>query len=257
MIKLFRNIRYDLMEKNKIGKYLKYAIGEIVLVVIGILIALSINNWNQQRLEKIEEVSTLQSMKKDFIDSKENIESTIELQKRAMRNTKGLIGVMYAKAIETPFDSIGNYIILGALSYYKVEPLTGTYDALIGSGKISIIKNEELNRKLAEYSAKLKFGFEDEDYCIQLTTLLTEKCSAFLPFLMPDRLKESVGIDINYYDKGMKEAFAEHLENTSFIGILLQKYFMERNRLSYQIDLLEDVDMIINQINSELERKAK
>ena len=51
MIKFFRKIRYDLMEKNKTGKYLKYAIGEIILVVIGILIALSINNWNEDRKE--------------------------------------------------------------------------------------------------------------------------------------------------------------------------------------------------------------
>ena len=49
MIKFFRRIRFDLMEKNKTGKYFKYAIGEIVLVVIGILIALQINNWNEQR----------------------------------------------------------------------------------------------------------------------------------------------------------------------------------------------------------------
>ena len=48
MIKFFRKIRYDLMGKNKTGKYFKYAIGEIVLVVIGILIALSINNWNEE-----------------------------------------------------------------------------------------------------------------------------------------------------------------------------------------------------------------
>ena len=53
MIKFFRKIRYDLLEKNKIEKYLKYAIGEIVLVVIGILIALSINNWNEQRKVKL------------------------------------------------------------------------------------------------------------------------------------------------------------------------------------------------------------
>jgi len=52
MIKFFRKIRYDLMEKNKTGKYLKYAIGEIVLVVIGILIALQINNWNENQKEK-------------------------------------------------------------------------------------------------------------------------------------------------------------------------------------------------------------
>ena len=49
MIKFFRRIRLDLMEKNKTEKYLKYAIGEIVLVVIGILIALQINNWNEKR----------------------------------------------------------------------------------------------------------------------------------------------------------------------------------------------------------------
>ena len=49
MIKFFRKIRQDLLKKNKTGKYLKYAIGEIVLVVIGILIALSINNWNENK----------------------------------------------------------------------------------------------------------------------------------------------------------------------------------------------------------------
>ena len=47
MIKIFRKIRYDLMEKKKTGKYLKYAIGEIILVVIGILIALQLNNYNE------------------------------------------------------------------------------------------------------------------------------------------------------------------------------------------------------------------
>ena len=53
MIKFFRHIRKDFMEKNKTGKYLKYAIGEIILVVIGILIALSINNWNEGRKKKL------------------------------------------------------------------------------------------------------------------------------------------------------------------------------------------------------------
>ena len=55
MIKFFRNIRKTLMTEGKTSKYLKYAIGEIVLVVIGILIALQINNWNEYRkLKKVE-----------------------------------------------------------------------------------------------------------------------------------------------------------------------------------------------------------
>ena len=49
MIKFFRKIRYQLLGEGKTGKYLKYAIGEIVLVVIGVLIALSINNWNEHK----------------------------------------------------------------------------------------------------------------------------------------------------------------------------------------------------------------
>jgi hypothetical protein len=52
MTKIFRKIRYDLMEKNKIGRYFKYAIGEIVLVVNGILIGLQVSNWNQLRLKQ-------------------------------------------------------------------------------------------------------------------------------------------------------------------------------------------------------------
>ena len=55
MIKFFRKIRYDLMGKNKTDKYLKYAVGEIILVVVGILIALQINNWNNDNyLHKLE-----------------------------------------------------------------------------------------------------------------------------------------------------------------------------------------------------------
>jgi len=49
MIKIFRKFRQKLLQQNKIGSYLKYAIGEIFLVVIGILIALQVNNWNEQR----------------------------------------------------------------------------------------------------------------------------------------------------------------------------------------------------------------
>lgn len=66
MIKFFRKIRYDLIEKNKTGKYLKYAVGEIILVVIGILIALSINNWNENLKNKKLETSYLKRIYKDL-----------------------------------------------------------------------------------------------------------------------------------------------------------------------------------------------
>tara|TARA_B110000902_G_scaffold186472_2_gene211077 strand:+ start:2030 stop:2242 length:213 start_codon:yes stop_codon:yes gene_type:complete len=66
MIKLFRKIRYNLMEKNKTGKYFKYAIGEIVLVVIGIIIALQINNWNENRTKLKEEQNIIFNLNTEF-----------------------------------------------------------------------------------------------------------------------------------------------------------------------------------------------
>jgi len=72
MIKFFRKIRQNLLIENKTGKYLKYAFGEIVLVVIGILIALSINNWNEGRKLRNQEFKIL-------IEIRTNLETTLEI----------------------------------------------------------------------------------------------------------------------------------------------------------------------------------
>lgn len=73
MIKFFRKIRYNLMESNKTGKYLKYAFGEIFLVVIGILIALSINNANDARKERKELNNYLLKISNDVTRDMEQI----------------------------------------------------------------------------------------------------------------------------------------------------------------------------------------
>jgi len=87
VIKFFRQIRKNLMETGRTGKYLKYAIGEIILVVIGILIALSINNWNQERIVKQENQVILQNLNKEFS------ENLIELDSSMSRFSKVIDGL--------------------------------------------------------------------------------------------------------------------------------------------------------------------
>ncbi|HAT67789.1 MAG TPA: hypothetical protein DCS66_24850, partial [Flavobacteriaceae bacterium] len=70
MIKFFRKIRQNLISQGKTAKYLKYAIGEIALVVIGILIALQINNWNETRKEKKVETVILSILLEDLKSAK-------------------------------------------------------------------------------------------------------------------------------------------------------------------------------------------
>ncbi|NNL15148.1 MAG: hypothetical protein HKO81_00730, partial [Flavobacteriaceae bacterium] len=87
MIKFFRKIRYDLMEKNKTGKYLKYAIGEIILVVVGILIALQINNWNEGRKAITQEIKILKELKSDLKSTQKEVVETYIFTNNRQRST--------------------------------------------------------------------------------------------------------------------------------------------------------------------------
>jgi len=75
MIKFFRKIRYDLMEKNKTAKYFKYAIGEIVLVVIGILIALQINNLSEKNKVHAKQETYLSLIKGEMLNNLESLKT--------------------------------------------------------------------------------------------------------------------------------------------------------------------------------------
>lgn len=247
MIKFLREIRQNLLSKEKIGKYFKYAIGEIILVVIGILIALAINDSYQDRINTKEENSLLESLKTDFAETKERAENVIQMQTRVVDFCNKLEKIMLEKDGTADIDSIGNYLYRGALSYWRIESVTGTYNAIISSGKIGILHNKELKRLLAEFSAEIEYGFEDENYCLELTTLLTDKSSEYSYFLLPKNLKN---IDITYEEK--KNSFEKHLKNDSFLGILNSKSAMENNRLNYQKGILSSVNNILEIIESDL-----
>ena len=76
MIKFFRKIRQNHLIEGKTVNYLKYAIGEIILVLIGILLALQVNNWNEVRKQRIEEIGLLRNMSTDFeIKNKQLLEA--------------------------------------------------------------------------------------------------------------------------------------------------------------------------------------
>ena len=156
MIKFFRKIRYDLMGKNKTRKYLKYAIGEIILVVIGILIALQINNWNQQRLENKNEQQALINLKVDFEFNYSKLNTIItktkekkELQFRVLNHT----GNKPRPKTEAEFN-----ILINALSSLtKFLPRNGSLDELLNSGKLGIIKNQNLRNRLSSWNPVFEF----------------------------------------------------------------------------------------------------
>ena len=147
MIKFFRNIRYDLMEKNKTGKYLKYAIGEIVLVVFGILIALSINNWNEDRKNKIKESVYLEGIKNDLARDVKYIQFLIPRNNARTQNygtLDSLVKLKSNKIFKIEFSEIFNLSRQIGTFY----PRIGSYSSLISENSAGLISNKELLMQL-------------------------------------------------------------------------------------------------------------
>ncbi len=149
MIKFFRKIRRNLLLEGKTGKYLKYAIGEIVLVVIGILIALSINNWNESKKEEKLKENYYHQLLSDFeIDNnyaKEKI-SYLQAEIKKIEDFNKIYKKPNLSIIEI-FDSIlKNNFSTSGLAYK-----TSTIETLINTGDIKIF-NPKLRGLLTQYN---------------------------------------------------------------------------------------------------------
>ena len=154
MIKFFRKIRYDLMEKNKTGKYLKYAIGEIVLVVIGILIALSINNWNEQKKLKAQEVEALTEIISDLTININKSDKILKGENRLgnISNTLSSLNIIidHLKSNIVYHDSLDTHFAIITYSLNTLNYKTSGYESLSSVG-LDLIKNTKLRSEIGEY----------------------------------------------------------------------------------------------------------
>jgi hypothetical protein len=139
------------MEKNKTGKYFKYATGEIVLVVIGILIALSINNWNQNRLDENLESQYYNRLLDDVREEKLILQATVNYSKQVLGHAKNAIAVFENSPDANP-NPIDNLIDMYQASQLADSySASSTYKELIASGQINLIQNDSLKTALIRY----------------------------------------------------------------------------------------------------------
>ena len=141
--------------ENKTGKYFKYAIGEIILVVIGILIALQINNWNKSQNEKQIEKQYLKNIVRDLEEQIKSIEVQMENEQSYYEAASYLIED-YNEDYRLTLDSTF-YKLASSLTSRKTFVITDpTYTDLISSGNINIIRNQAYKDKLLNYYQELE-----------------------------------------------------------------------------------------------------
>jgi hypothetical protein len=252
MLRFFRQIRQRLLTDNKFSKYLLYAVGEILLVVIGILIALQINNWNENRKTRIVEIELLKTIKSDLestlVDIHDDYENHLKSQNSGIRFDRFLRGE------NMPEDSI-------VLHFYQLSqdrhffPKTAGYESL-KSSDMTIISNDSLKVMITElYEVTFRRIKEwDEsnprwDIGMALYPYLKKH------FILTDEILEKElnisGIPLHK----LKLKSLEEIRNDNDFRIDLQETFQQRNRKIWLTKIgIDSINRTRRNIIKELER---
>jgi len=153
MIKLFRRIRHKLLVEGKLNRYVLYALGEILLVVIGILIALQINNLNEEKKAKRLAATYLENLRLDLEADLIALESASNDLDKFEKEGYYSLNVLEGKISEIDTIKFLKSLVWNN-HFHLYQPSRSTYEDLIGSGNIKLIQNNDLKVALSKYYIK-------------------------------------------------------------------------------------------------------
>ena len=201
MLRFFRQLRQKLLTENKFSRYLLYAVGEILLVVIGILIALQVDTWNQERQERQDAIELYRNIRGQLLQDRGNIEGQIVYNSRHMPEYEYAIELI-EKDQKDMKDSLR--AISGKLADYSDFDRQGNiYTRIVNSGDVKLLKNEEINNRLRQLE-------ETYIYVNRMETIHYDFIMRFMPELiqiinMPS--KRVINED-RLYDGSLQNIFA-------------------------------------------------
>ena len=242
MVKFFRKIRYDLMEKNKTGKYLKYAVGEIILVMIGILLALQVNNWNENRKEKKIETSILNELQSDFNSDLLSLKEDIELNKRAIRSNELITNVLQSKM--GYHDSLD--VHFGNIQYNAQFTVnTGGFENLKSRG-FEIIANDTVRKEIIEL----------HDRWYDYLFILNKKNNTInIEQILPNYRKYFTSLSYVFEDQFVSFSpinFESLRNNTDFLQLIAYQKYNNEQTVQYLEIISDRIKDVIRNVELEL-----
>lgn len=164
MIKFFRRTRQKLLAEKRVGRYLAYALGEIVLVVIGILIALAINNRNQRNIDAKNEQTYLLGLQEEFNISKNKLTELIAVNRANIESAEKIIGLMNQKDSLPLEEDLSQLLLNTFISDVAFNPNNSLLLEIINSGNLKNISNPDLRIMLTSWIATMEdISRQEED----------------------------------------------------------------------------------------------
>jgi len=197
MIRLFRRVRNKLLSEKNYGIYVLYATGEIVLVMVGILLALQIDNWNEARKDRITEEQYVERLLRDLQNDSIYIESQILLCERAISHLDSFLIEMY-KAPENP-DDVRRIIKHGALQTDDLTLKNSTYRELISTGSMNIFSDQNVKAAIMDYyHLGEEIASQIKEFNLFSTQVMTDgmaKVPSFIQILLKG-LRNDLGMEL-------------------------------------------------------------
>lgn len=256
MINFFRKARKQSADDNKPLKYFRYAIGEIVLLVIGILIALSINTWNNERNNRIEEYQILEGLKNEFEYNLQALHKDLNKNRNVIITVDSIIALIHTNTLSNEPDNLDKLLVtLGAMGSFDAR--TGFIDEIISSGKLNLITNQQLKIKLTRWSGLLNDAKEDNKYVSDnYTHMLMPFLIKYFPLANGDLYKDLSQYSKYYIEKErLKSPFKSNIKGINlmeFENILWHHRhnidYVELNDLEIEAFIKTTVEMITKEL---------
>ncbi|MBN4084968.1 hypothetical protein JYT89_01355 [Flavobacteriaceae bacterium AH-315-B10] len=155
MISFLRRIRHSLLAENKFSKYAVYAIGEILLVVIGILIALQINNWNENRKLNDKRQELIAALIEDFESTEKELLVVNNESDVRLKNTETFYKLINKDTQTVTVDSL-KQLARAFFNGYSFEPNLTSYKEAVSNGNISLLKNKSFLETITQFNSEFK-----------------------------------------------------------------------------------------------------
>lgn len=154
-MKLFKTFRWKHIQKQNLEKYFFYAIGEILLVVIGISLAFQLDNWNDARIKKTIEIIHYKNIKDQIIDDQELIQSQMDFNNHFITEFRYADKIIEAND-RSKMDTLG-LILRNLLQYSDFDRHGNIYETMVNSGEIKLIRNHHIVRGIRELEEKYTY----------------------------------------------------------------------------------------------------
>lgn len=233
----------------------KYLI-EAIVIVASILGAFILDNWHQTRKENLQEQILLNDLRGEFEDTRKKIKNVINSQQYVIDYIATLLEIYQSngEGFDPTTDSLGMLLSRGPLNSYRIEPVVGTYESILGSGSLNLIKDLDLKRFMANFYSEVSQGFEDHDLSILLLVQLNDELH---PCWSGDYMFNKIEVDTSENNEEAlrqtrNEQFPIFLKNDHFFSNVIYRGSCEKNRIRWQQSLLRDVDKILEQLNKNI-----